>query len=312
MEPGQDLFDITGNILAGIKKTLQKYKPDKVIVQGDTTTAFIGALSSFYMHIPVVHVEAGLRTNDNLSPFPEEVNRKLIDHIADILFAPTQLAADNLINEGISNSKIIISGNTVIDSLLWMLNKQKDKQTRTLIKQRLSNQFNISTEHPFILVTGHRRESFGEQFKEICNGIKRIAKNNEIQIIYPVHLNPNVQKPVNDILGHVQNVHLIPPIDYELFVFLMSKCLFVLTDSGGIQEEAISLSKPVLIMRDKTERKEAVDMGGAKLVGTKSETIFSESNSLLNDKSKYMMMVLHKNPFGDGNASAIIVNAILT
>ena len=309
MKSGQDLFDITERALDGIKKTLQNYNPDVVIVQGDTTTAFIGALSAFYMKITIAHVEAGLRTNDKLSPFPEEINRRLIDHMADILFPPTALAKENLISEGISDSKIVMSGNTAVDALMWMMDHQKIESTA--IRQRLDECGILATDKPFILVTGHRRESFGKPFEDICSGIKRVAENNDVQIVYPVHLNPSVQKPVNDILGAISNISLIPPVDYELFVFLMSECSFILTDSGGIQEEAISLNKPVLIMRDKTERQEAIDAGGAKLVGTDSDVIFNESNRLLHDGAEYTRMSLANNPFGDGHAAARIVDAIL-
>ena len=309
MKSGQDLFDITERALDGIKKTLQNHNPDMVIVQGDTTTAFIGALSAFYMKIPITHVEAGLRTNDKLSPFPEEINRRLIDHMADILFAPTALAKENLINEGIADSKIVTSGNTAVDALMWMVDHQKIESTT--IRQRLDECGILTIDKPFILVTGHRRESFGKPFEDICNGIKRVAKNNDVQIVYPVHLNPSVQKPVNDILGAISNISLIPPVDYELFVFLMSECSFILTDSGGIQEEAISLNKPVLIMRDKTERQEAIDAGGAKLVGTDSDVIFNESNRLLHDGAEYTRMSLANNPFGDGHAAKRIADTIL-
>ncbi len=307
MQPGQDLFSITTRIMTGIQEVLQNYNPDVVVVQGDTTTAFIGALSAYYKKIPIAHVEAGLRTHDKMSPFPEEGNRILIDHISDILFAPTLKNADNMLQEGIPIDRIAITGNTAIDSLLWMA----DRQEGYLLAAALLESYNLELRDPFILVTGHRRESFGKPFEGICNGIKAIAENNDVQIVYSVHLNPNVQEPVKRILGNIPNVSLIPPVDYELFVFLMSQCKFILTDSGGISEEAPSLHKPVLIMRDKTERQEAIASGAAKLVGTDSQTILREASSLLQNNAEYVRMSLAMNPFGDGLASRRIVDSLL-
>ena len=304
MQPGQDLFSVTTKIMTGIQKILQNYKPDVVIVQGDTTTAFVAALSAYYVKTAIAHVEAGLRTYDKLSPFPEEVNRVLIDHISDILFAPTPRNADNLLREGISSDKIIITGNTAIDSLLWM----KDKPLSDSALRELRN---LALRDQFILVTGHRRESFGKPFENICAGIKAIAENNDVQIVYSVHLNPNVQEPVMRILGNIQNVSLIPPVDYEAFVFLMSKCRFILTDSGGISEEAPSLHKPVLIMRDKTERQEAIVSGAARLVGSDPKAILREATLLLQNKAEYAKMSSVINPFGDGRAAKKIVDSLL-
>ena len=304
MQPGQDLFSITTKIMTGIQKVLQDYKPDVVIVQGDTTTAFVAALSAYYVKTAIAHVEAGLRTYDKLSPFPEEVNRVLIDHMSDILFVPTLYNADNLLREGISNDKILITGNTAIDSLLWM----KDKPLSGSALRKLRN---LTLRDPFILVTGHRRESFGKPFENICAGIKAIAENNDVQIVYSVHLNPNAQKPVMRILGNVPNISLIPPVGYEVFVFLMSKCKFILTDSGGISEEAPSLHKPVLIMRDKTERQEAITSGAAKLVGSDPRAILREATLLLQNKEEYAKMSSVINPFGDGHAAGRIVNSLL-
>ena len=304
MQPGQDLFSITTRIMTGIQKTLQNYEPDVVIVQGDTTTAFIAALSAYYTKTSIAHVEAGLRTYDKMSPFPEEINRVLIDHMSDFLFAPTSRNADNLLWEGISSKKVFITGNTAIDSLLWM----KD---RPLSDSALRELRNLTLRDPFILVTGHRRESFGKPFENICAGIKAIAENNDVQIVYSVHLNPNVQEPVMRILGNTPNISLIPPLSYEPFVFLMSKCKFILTDSGGISEEAPSLHKPVLIMREKTERQEAIVSGAAKLVGSNQETILQEATVLLKNEVEYAKMSSVINPFGDGRAAKKIVNRLL-
>ena len=307
MQIAQDLFSVTTRTLSGIKKVLQNYEPDLVVVQGDTTTAFIGALAAYYMKIPIAHVEAGLRTYDKLSPFPEEANRVFIDHISDFLFAPTLRSANNLMMEEIPSNKILITGNTAIDSLLWM----KDRQDKEVLTQRLREETGLELRDQFILVTGHRRESFGKPFEEICNGIKDIAENNDVQIVYSVHLNPNVQEPVNRILGNLSNVSLIPPLDYELFVFLMSRCKFIITDSGGISEEAPSLHKPVLIMRNKTERQEAITVGAAKLVGANRETMLRDATALLQNTAEYDKMSSVPNPFGNGKSAKKIVDALL-
>jgi len=304
MKENQDLYDITSNVLLSIKDVLKKERPVIVFVQGDTTTAFAASLASFYQKIPVAHIEAGLRTYNIYSPFPEEINRQLISRIATFHFAPTNRARDNLIKEGIDESKIYVTGNTVIDALLEVVKKIKNKNIK--IKG-----YNI-TDRKYILVTGHRRENFGNSFKNICNALKEIALNNpNIDIVYPVHLNPNVQKPVFEILSNIPNVYLIEPLDYESFVYLMYNSYIILTDSGGIQEEAPSLGKPVLVMRDTTERPEAVEAGTVKLVGTNKEKIVKEVESLLHNKSEYEKMSRARNPYGDGKASLRILEVIL-
>src|SRR3989339_182255 len=275
MKKNQTLFSITANILLKIEKVLEKEKPDVVIVQGDTTSAFAGALAAFYKKIPVAHVEAGLRTYDKYAPFPEEINRKLVTPIADVFFAPTKEAAVNLIKEAIPENKIFVTGNTKM-----------------------------------ILVTGHRRENFGQGFKNICHALKDIAKNNDALIIYPVHLNPNVQKPVTEILSNVSNIKLIPPMDYENFVYLMSKSHFIITDSGGVQEEAPSLKKPVLVMREVTERQEGVAAKNAILVGTDRKRIVKLATELLKTGTLSRRMTAKKNPYGDGQASVRIRNIL--
>ncbi|WP_299229534.1 UDP-N-acetylglucosamine 2-epimerase (non-hydrolyzing) [Sulfurihydrogenibium sp.] len=304
MKSNQDLYDITSNVLLSIKGVLKKENPDIVFVQGDTTTTFAASLASFYQKIPVAHIEAGLRTYNIYSPFPEEINRQLTSRIATYHFAPTNRARDNLIKEGIDENKIYVTGNTVIDALLEVVEKIKNKDIN--IKG-----YNI-TDRKYILVTGHRRENFGKRFENVCNALKEIAINNpEIDIVYPVHLNPNVQKPVYEILSNIPNVYLIEPLDYEPFVYLMYNSYIILTDSGGIQEEAPSLGKPVLVTRDTTERPEAVEAGTVKLVGTNREKIVKEVENLLYNKSEYEKMSKATNPYGDGKASLRILDAIL-
>lgn len=309
MTSNQSLGSLTSKILLGISGLILDVKPDLVFVQGDTTTTFASSLASFYQKIPVAHVEAGLRTKKIYSPFPEEINRRMTSSIATFHFPPTEQSRQNLLNEGVMGDKIDVSGNTVIDALLTVSKKLEfdchDQETYFSNKYRI--QFNdVKT----ILVTGHRRESFGKAFENICNAIKNIAENNDIQVIYPVHLNPNVQEPVNRILNNIENVFLIPPQDYSPFVLLMKKAHIILTDSGGVQEEAPSLGKPVLVMRDTTERPEGISAGTAKLVGTDTAKITSEVELLLNNQVEYDKMARAVNPYGDGSASEIIYTEI--
>lgn len=303
MLPNQTLFDLTSNGLKKIEQVLNEVKPDLVIVQGDTTSTFIGALAAFYNKIPVAHIEAGLRSGNKYSPFPEEINRKLVSQIADFHFAPTLLAYENLMNEKIDNNVFIV-GNTVIDALFMTLDKIKNMN----FEEKFSFLYSDSK---LILVTGHRRESFGEPFKNICNALLKIAKdNNDVQIVYPVHLNPNVINPVSSILSGQWNISLIKPLNYPEFVWLMNKSYLILTDSGGVQEEAPSLGKPVLVMREVTERTEGIKAGTAKLIGTSTEMIYNEVTNLLLNKNEYDKMANATNPYGDGNSSAKIVEII--
>jgi UDP-N-acetylglucosamine 2-epimerase (non-hydrolysing) len=303
MKPNQDLYDITSNVLLSLKSIFKKEKPDLIFVQGDTTTTFAASLAAFYQKIPVAHIEAGLRTDNIYSPFPEEINRQLTSRIASYHFAPTITAKNNLLREGISENKIFVTGNTVIDALLFVAKKIRNKKI-------IIDGYEIK-ERKFILVTGHRRENFGEGFLNICQALREIAVSNpEIDIVYPVHLNPNVQKPVYKILNGIPNIYLIKPLDYEKFVYLMSKCFFILTDSGGIQEEAPSLGKPVLVMRDTTERPEAVKAGTAKLVGANKTRIVKGVQELINNKKEYERMSKAHNPYGDGKASKLILEFI--
>jgi len=312
MAKNQKLSDISSKILKKITPILIKEKPDMVLVQGDTNTAFAGALASYYMHIPVGHIEAGLRTGDLYQPFPEEGNRILISRLATLNFAPTKLNYNNLIKDNINKNNIVITGNTVIDSLFFTL---KICQSRKLEywKKYFKDIYEILTSNKkIILVTGHRRENFGKGFIDITNAIKKIAKENpEVEIIYPVHLNPNVQNPVNNNLGNIKNVHLIQPLEYEPFVYLMNRSYVVLTDSGGVQEEAPSLGKPVIVMREKTERIEAVESGTVILTGTNEEKIFKETNRLINDYEFYNKMSKIENPYGNGFATERIIESLI-
>ena len=312
MKENQSLFNVTVNGLKKLEDVLKKEKPDIVLVQGDTTTAFIGALAAFYLEIKIGHIEAGLRTNDKYNPFPEEINRRLIDCIADLYFAPTNNAKESLLREGVDESNIIVTGNTGIDALLTTVEKQNNDKTGIELKRKFQNKYGISVDScRIILVTGHRRENFGEEFKNICSGLKKIARGcRDVQIIYPVHLNPNVQKPVRNILSGEDNVHLIEPLDYSSFVWLMDKSYLILTDSGGIQEEAPSLGKPVLVMRKKTERPDSIECGTAKLVGSDRGVIYSETMKLLEDRNLYENMVTAVNPYGDGKASERICKVL--
>ena len=306
MKPNQDLYDITSNILLGIKNVLNDFKPDLVLVHGDTTTTFATTLAAFYQKIDIGHVEAGLRTGNICSPWPEEANRKLTGVLAKYHFAPTNTAKNNLLKEGIKEDNIVVTGNTVIDALFLALEKIKNDKNleEKMIKNLPFSILNLQ----FILITGHRRENFGEGFINICKAIKELAlKYHDINFIYPVHLNPNVRKPVNEILSDAGNVYLMEPLDYLPFVYLMSESYLILTDSGGIQEEAPSLGKPVLVMRDTTERPEAVEAGTVKLVGTNKEKIIGEVSKLIEDKNEYDKMSKANNPYGDGKASKKII-----
>lgn len=309
MRKGQSLFDITIRSLQALEDTLKREKPDIVLVQGDTTTAFVASLAAYYLQIEVGHVEAGLRTFDKYNPFPEEINRCLIDVISDFCFAPTDTARDNLLREGVPEERIFVTGNTVVDALFMTLNHLSSDEKETHYREFFEREYGIRlNDRRLILVTGHRRESFGSAFESICRGLKRIADDNkDICIVYPVHLNPNVQGPVYRILGGTRNIHLIPPLEYVPFVWLMAHCYLILTDSGGIQEEAPSLGKPVLVMRKVTERPEAVKAGTARVVGTDDERIFAETQRLLDDKAAYQQMSQAVNPYGDGKAAERIV-----
>jgi UDP-N-acetylglucosamine 2-epimerase (non-hydrolysing) len=309
MRANQDLTHITSACISRMKPILEKEMPDMVLVQGDTTTAFVVALAAYYFQIPVGHVEAGLRTNDIYSPFPEEVNRQLLSRIANLHFAPTQVSESNLINENIPVSKISVTGNTVIDALFWMQKHLNIERINDVLDSRVLEV--IANQKPYVLITGHRRESFGEGFSSICKAIKRLSQQYpDYYFVYPVHLNPNVREIVYKELGDHHNIVLCDPIDYEPFIYLLEQCKLVLTDSGGIQEEAPSLGKPVLVMREKTERPEGVEAGTAKLVGTHVETIVSEVSSLLDDSSAYLAMANAVNPYGDGLASERTLKAI--
>ena len=312
MKPGQSLFDVTTSALHRIGKVLDKEKPDLVLVQGDTTTTFAGGLAAFYNRIPVGHVEAGLRTYNKFHPFPEEINRRLTTQVTDLHFVPTKRSKENLLNEGVEENKIYVTGNTVIDALYMVVDKQSSEKVRSRWNRYFERyRLLLGSEKKRVLVTGHRRENFGEGFEQICLALADIANiAPDIEIIYPVHLNPNVREPVNRILSGVDNVYLIPPLDYEPFVFLMTKSYLVLTDSGGVQEEAPSLGKPVLVMRETTERPEGVDAGTARLVGTERGRTVEEVKRLLGDESAYNKMSEAHNPYGDGTAAERIAEIL--
>ncbi len=314
MRPGQDLFDITANVLLALRDVLREELPDMVLVHGDTTTCFAAALAAFYEGIAIGHVEAGLRTGDLSAPFPEEANRSLAGRLANLHFAPTQGAADNLIREGVSEETIHITGNTVIDALLMVRDKVAGypaSHWSDLFGENIYSRI-VDQDRRLILITGHRRENFGQGFIDLCSAIRELAERHpDWDLLYPVHLNPNVQKPVYELLADLSNVHLIPPQDYAPFVWLMDRSDLILTDSGGIQEEGPSLGKPVLVMRDVTERPEAVDAGTVKLVGTNSEMIVSTVEELLGDSVLYETMSQAHNPYGDGNTSSRIAAILL-
>jgi len=309
MKPGQSLYDVTTNILLGLKPILEEFKPDLVLVHGDTSTTLSASLAAFYQQIPVGHVEAGLRTGNLSSPWPEEGNRKLTGAITKLHFAPTQTSQQNLLNEAVSADDIVITGNTVIDALLQVVDKVKtDSALISTLKAKFPE---LDETKKLILVTGHRRESFGGGFERICEALVEIATAHpDTQILYPMHLNPNVREPVNRILKNVDNVHLIEPQDYLPFVYLMNQAHIIVTDSGGVQEEAPSLGKPVLVMRDTTERPEAVEAGTVKLVGTDKARIVNEVNNLLTNDQEYQSMSRAHNPYGDGKACERIVAKI--
>ena len=309
MKPGQTLYDVTASILTGMKTVLETFKPDVVLVHGDTATTFAGALAAYYQQIPVGHVEAGLRTGNLYSPWPEEANRKLTGVLTRYHFAPTKLSQGNLLKEGVNGGDVFVTGNTVIDALLLV--RKKIEHDKSLEQELAVNYPFLDSLRRMILVTGHRRESFGGGFERICTALKKIAiVHPNVQIVYPVHLNPNVQTVVNDHLAGVDNIYLIDPQDYLPFVYLMMRSHIILTDSGGIQEEAPSLGKPVLVMRDTTERPEAVAAGTVKLVGTDVDKIVGEVATLLNDEDAYSVMSQAHNPYGDGAAAKRIVEIL--
>ena len=313
MRKGQDLFDITSSIILKMRDVLGAYKPDIVLLHGDTATTMATAVACFYAGVSVGHVEAGLRTHDINVPFPEEFNRRVASMVAKIHFAPTSLSRQNLVNEKIDDSNIYVTGNTVIDSLHWVLHKlESTPLERARINALLDALLPFDwLDSRYVLITGHRRENFGAGFLNICEAIAILAKkHSNVHFIYPVHLNPNVQGPVNNLLSTFENVHLIPPLDYEPFVSLLKSCYLVLTDSGGIQEEAPSLGKPVLVMRDVTERPEAIEAGTVKLVGTNKTVIVSSIDELLTDTHCYQVMSQAHNPYGDGKACRRIVENI--
>jgi UDP-N-acetylglucosamine 2-epimerase (non-hydrolysing) len=310
MKPGQDLYDITSNVLLGMKPVLTDFKPDVVFVHGDTSTTFAASLAAFYQQISVAHIEAGLRTGDIYSPWPEEANRQLTTQITAYHFAPTTTSRENLLKENVNSRNIQVTGNTVIDALFLALDKIKsNKQLETDIINHLATlDYQLQDNKKIILITGHRRENHGQGFINICSALKEIALSNpDIDIVYPVHLNPNVQKPVKELLSDIDNIYLIEPLQYEQFIYMMDRSYFIITDSGGVQEEAPSLGKPVLVMRDTTERPEALDAGTVKLVGTNTQLIIKEATTLLNDAEAYERMSRASNPYGDGHACEKVI-----
>ncbi len=311
MKPGQDLYDVTSNVLLGMKAVLTDFNPDIIFVHGDTSTTFAASLAAFYQQIKVAHIEAGLRTGDIYSPWPEEANRQLTTQITAYHFAPTETSKENLLKENVSEKSIEVTGNTVIDALFLALDKIKNdpKLEQQILYQLSTNNYQLKNDRKIILVTGHRRENHGQGFINICTALKEIALTNlHVDIVYPVHLNPNVQKPVKELLSDIPNVHLIEPLQYEQFIYMMDKSTFIITDSGGVQEEAPSLGKPVLVMRDTTERPEALDAGTVKLVGTDTQLIINEARKLLNNYEAYEKMSKASNPYGDGHACEKIVD----
>ena len=311
MKPGQDLYDITSNVLSGMKDALSDFKPNVVLVHGDTTTTSAASLSAFYQQIKIGHVEAGLRTGDLMSPWPEEANRQITGVLANYHFAPTSTSQENLLRENKNKDSVVVTGNTVIDALFLALDKIKNDNNlkNQIVKQISDSNYQIVNDKKIILVTGHRRENHGQGFINICEALKTIAVNNpDIDIVYPVHLNPNVQKPVKEILSNISNIYLIEPLQYEQFIYMMDKSYFIITDSGGVQEEAPSLGKPVLVMRDTTERPEALEAGTVKLVGTDTKLIIKEAQKLIEDKIEYEKMSKAHNPYGEGKACEKIVD----
>jgi UDP-N-acetylglucosamine 2-epimerase (non-hydrolysing) len=319
MKAGQDLYDITARVLTGMRNVLEDVKPDIVLVHGDTTTSTAAALAAFYKQIPVGHVEAGLRTNNIYSPWPEEMNRQLTSRIATYDFAPTLLSKQNLLRENVSEDKIFVTGNTVIDALHWVVGKLKSSDSMQSELTAFLNNVGydvtrLEHDRKLVLITGHRRENFGDGFISMCSAIKALnLKYPEVDFVYPMHLNPNVRKPIHEVFGAnpPENMFFIEPLDYLPFVFLMEKSYLLLTDSGGIQEEAPGLGKPVLVMRNTTERPEALDAGTVKLVGTDYDTIVSEVSNLIDDPEHYHAMSHAVNPYGDGKACPRILNSLL-
>ncbi|MEA5446320.1 UDP-N-acetylglucosamine 2-epimerase (non-hydrolyzing) [Gammaproteobacteria bacterium AB-CW1] len=310
MRKQQDLTDITAGVLTGLRNVLNEEQPDRVLVHGDTTTTLAGSLAAYYAKVPVGHVEAGLRTGNIYSPWPEELNRKLTGGIADLHFAPTDRARESLLAEGVERNDIVVTGNTVIDALLDVARRIEEDRS---LHQDLASRFPfLDPDKRLILVTGHRRESFGEGFRRICQALADLAERDDVQIVYPVHLNPNVQKPVRETLSDRHNVHLIDPQDYLPFVFLMTRAHLIITDSGGVQEEAPSLGKPVLVMRDNTERPEALEAGTVHLVGTDRARIVESASQLLDSDEAYQKMSHAHNPYGDGVACPRIIQGVLT
>ena len=313
MKPGQDLFDVTASVLLGMRDVLREHKPDLLLVHGDTTTTLATAMAGFYAGVPVGHVEAGLRTHDLYAPFPEEFNRQVASKLTRWHFAPTTTSQNNLLAEQVKEDQITVTGNTVIDALFWVLDRiENDPVRRQLIAGFLNQQlpFDWQTER-FVLITGHRRENFGDGFLQICHALRDLASSYPaVRFVYPVHLNPNVQKPVHEILEGLSNVHLVDPLDYEPFVYLLKNAYLVITDSGGIQEEAPSLGKPVLVMRDVTERPEAVDAGTVRLVGAHRDSIVKSIAELLDNEEIYAAMSRAHNPYGDGKACERIISIL--
>ena len=313
MRPGQDLFDVTTGVLHGMRDVLQTHKPDALLVHGDTSTTLAAAMAAFYLGVPVGHVEAGLRTHDLQAPFPEEFNRQVASKLTKWHFAPTDFSRQNLLDERVPEASITVTGNTVIDALFWVLARiDADAQRSQAIAAFLSAQLKFDWRiRRFVLMTGHRRENFGDGFLQICHALKELAaRYPAVQFVYPVHLNPNVQQPVNAILADLPNVHLIAPLDYEPFVYLLKHSHIVLTDSGGIQEEAPSLGKPVLVMRDVTERPEAIEAGTVRLVGADRTRIVANVAELLDNQASYTAMSRAHNPYGDGTACERIVSVL--
>lgn len=313
MKPGQDLFDVTAAVMLGMRDVLREYKPDALLVHGDTTTTLASAMAGFYLGVPVGHVEAGLRTHDIYAPFPEEFNRQVATKVTRWHFAPTDLSRKNLLDEEINEANVTVTGNTVIDALLWVLARiDSDHGRRGAIAAFLNERLPFDwARNRFVLITGHRRENFGDGFLQICHALQDLAtRYPDVHFVYPVHLNPNVQVPVKEFLAGRTNVHLIAPLDYEPFVYLLKHSYIILTDSGGIQEEAPSLGKPVLVMRDITERPEAVNAGTVRLVGANRDKIVANIANLLDNEAAYKAMAHAHNPYGDGKAAERIISVL--
>lgn len=310
MRSGQDLFDVSADVLLGMREVLRSYKPDVLLVHGDTSTTLAASMAAFYLGVPVGHIEAGLRTHDLHAPFPEEFNRQVVSKLAKWHFTPTGLSKKNLLDEHVPESTISVTGNTVIDALFWVLERiDSDPERRNILNTFLSEQLDFDWQQQrFVLITGHRRENFGDSFLQICYALKELSLlYPDVQFVYPVHLNPNVQQPVKEVLANLPNIHLIAPLNYEPFVYLLKHSYIVLTDSGGIQEEAPSLGKPVLVMRDVTERPEAVEAGTVRLVGADRKRIVVNVSELLDNLASYAIMSKAHNPYGDGNACEKII-----